>query len=594
MDYSFNIDDLTLDAFKRLINKKKTILINEKNNNETLSEEDIDIINLYHNIRMVLYIREKKLDFINFKKLSQDEDYKKLKETLFNSLMDKDDLDLCCDIRNCFAHNSFDIEKNNGKLNINLYFDDINSISITAKELNQYVSLLVKHIDKNLIEKNFNIITDKQNKIDMLDRFDAMVVKDLLLKLLNKSDSVTFENGNIKVKNNIMLDLNDGDLPNSILKKDVLYKKVEKDLINFLNKYSQANQKDKENIASDILKLYKFDRNDEKFLRSIINNGKNRIPKRDKNKIKDILVKNNVLKLINDLERDKILSILKIKDRKKSLLFNILSKENKSAIKNFYIDDIKYDQLISYDIVNNMFNNELLLDMGSSYNELIAKVNKNLRLKSNIETKLLSNTGYSIYRFTNEKKLVGQDILDMLLFTFSKCFDKDLVDKTLYNKDLFLQSVLLKNNIKRHKVFDELLTLRNSIIHGDYNINKDGTITVYSYTYDKKNIMQKIKKNIKVLQYNKKPIEEIYKEKHIGRIYNLCTKFPLSSIYTSIYEKEACQNPEILKELTSKTLSYDELIKLCDILVNIYESNKMLHNNISLNNVNNNYFEKSC
>lgn len=72
MDYSFNIDDLTLDAFKRLINKKKTILINEKNNNETLSEEDIDIINLYHNIRMVLYIREKKLDFINFKKLSQD------------------------------------------------------------------------------------------------------------------------------------------------------------------------------------------------------------------------------------------------------------------------------------------------------------------------------------------------------------------------------------------------------------------------------------------------------------------------------------------------------------------------------------------
>ena len=594
MDYSFNIDDLTLDAFKRLINKKKTILINEKNNNETLSEEDIDIINLYHNIRMVLYIREKKLDFINFKKLSQDEDYKKLKETLFNSLMDKDDLDLCCDIRNCFAHNSFDIEKNNGKLNINLYFDDINSISITAKELNQYVSLLVKHIDKNLIEKNFNIITDKQNKIDMLDRFDAMVVKDLLLKLLNKSDSVTFENGNIKVKNNIMLDLNDGDLPNSILKKDVLYKKVEKDLINFLNKYSQANQKDKENIASDILKLYKFDRNDEKFLRSIINNGKNRIPKRDKNKIKDILVKNNVLKLINDLERDKILFILKIKDRKKSLLFNILSKENKSAIKNFYIDDIKYDQLISYDIVNNMFNNELLLDMGSSYNELIAKVNKNLRLKSNIETKLLSNTGYSIYRFTNEKKLVGQDILDMLLFTFSKCFDKDLVDKTLYNKDLFLQSVLLKNNIKRHKVFDELLTLRNSIIHGDYNINKDGTITVYSYTYDKKNIMQKIKKNIKVLQYNKKPIEEIYKEKHIGRIYNLCTKFPLSSIYTSIYEKGAYQNPEILKELTSKTLSYDELIKLCDILVNIYESNKMLHNNISLNNVNNNYFEKSC
>lgn len=594
MDYSFNIDDLTLDAFKRLINKKKTILINEKNNNETLSEEDIDIINLYHNIRMVLYIREKKLDFINFKKLSQDEDYKKLKETLFNSLMDKDDLDLCCDIRNCFAHNSFDIEKNNGKLNINLYFDDINSISITAKELNQYVSLLVKHIDKNLIEKNFNIITDKQNKIDMLDRFDAMVVKDLLLKLLNKSDSVTFENGNIKVKNNIMLDLNDGDLPNSILKKDVLYKKVEKDLINFLNKYSQANQKDKENIASDILKLYKFDRNDEKFLRSIINNGKNRIPKRDKNKIKDILVKNNVLKLINDLERDKILSILKIKDRKKSLLFNILSKENKSAIKNFYIDDIKYDQLISYDIVNNMFNNELLLDMESSYNELIAKVNKNLRLKSNIETKLLSNTGYSIYRFTNEKKLVGQDILDMLLFTFSKCFDKDLVDKTLYNKDLFLQSVLLKNNIKGHKVFDELLTLRNSIIHGDYNINKYGTITVYSYTYDKKNIMQKIKKNIKVLQYNKKPIEEIYKEKHIGRIYNLCTKFPLSSIYTSIYEKEACQNPEILKELTSKTLSYDELIKLCDILVNIYESNKMLHNNISLNNVNNNYFEKSC
>lgn len=182
----------------------------------------------------------------------------------------------------------------------------------------------------------------------------------------------------------------------------------------------------------------------------------------------------------------------------------------------------------------------------------------------------------------------------MLLFTFSKCFDKDLVDKTLYNKDLFLQSVLLKNNIKGHKVFDELLTLRNSIIHGDYNINKDGTITVYSYTYDKKNIMQKIKKNIKVLQYNKKPIEEIYKEKHIGRIYNLCTKFPLSSIYTSIYEKEACQNPEILKELTSKTLSYDELIKLCDILVNIYESNKMLHNNISLNNVNNNYFEKSC
>lgn len=591
MDYSFNIDDLTLDAFKRLINKKKTILINEKNNNETLSEEDIDIINLYHNIRMVLYIREKKLDFINFKKLSQDEDYKKLKETLFNSLMGKDDLDLCCDIRNCFAHNSFDIEKDNGKLRINLYFDDINSISITAKELNQYVSLLVKHIDKNLIEKNFNIITDKQNKIDMLDRFDAMVVKDLLLKLLNKSDSVTFENGNIKVKNNIMLDLNEGDLPNSILKKDVLYKKVEKDLINFLNKYSQANQKDKENIASDILKLYKFDRNDEKFLRSIINNGKNRIPKRDKNKIKDILVKNNVLKLINDLERDKILSILKIKDRKKSLLFNILSKENKSAIKNFYIDDIKYDQLMSYDIANNMFNNELLLDMGSSYNELIAKVNKNLRLKSNIETKLLSNTGYSIYRFTNEKKLVGQDILDMLLFTFSKCFDKDLVDKTLYNKDLFLQSVLLKNNIKGHKVFDELLTLRNSIIHGDYNINKDGTITVYSYTYDKKNIMQKIKKNIKVLQYNKKPIEEIYKEKHIGRIYNLCTKFPLSSIYTSIYEKEAYQNPEILKELTSKTLSYDELIKLCDILVNIYESNKMLHNNISLNN---NYFEKSC
>lgn len=591
MDYSFNIDDLTLDAFKRLINKKKTILINEKNNNETLSEEDIDIINLYHNIRMVLYIREKKLDFINFKKLSQDEDYKKLKETLFNSLMDKDDLDLCCDIRNCFAHNSFDIEKNNGKLKINLYFDDINSISITAKELNQYVSLLVKHIDKNLIEKNFNIITDKQNKIDMLDRFDAMVVKDLLLKLLNKSDSVTFENGNIKVKNNIMLDLNDGDLPNSILKKDVLYKKVEKDLINFLNKYSQANQKDKENIASDILKLYKFDRNDEKFLRSIINNGKNRIPKRDKNKIKDILVKNNVLKLINDLERDKILSILKIKDRKKSFLFNVLSKGNKSAIKNFYIDDIKYDQLMSYDIVNNMFNNELLLDMGSSYNELIAKVDKNLRLKSNIETKLLSNTGYSVYRFTNEKKLVGQDILDMLLFTFSKCFDKDLVDKTLYNKDLFLQSVLLKNNIKGHKVFDELLTLRNSIIHGDYNINKDGTITVYSYTYDKKSIMQKIKKNIKVLQYNKKPIEEIYKEKHIGRIYNLCTKFPLSSIYTSIYEKEAYQNPEILKELTSKTLSYDELIKLCDILVNIYESNKMLHNNISLNN---NYFEKSC
>lgn len=93
------------------------------------------------------------------------------------------------------------------------------------------------------------------------------------------------------------------------------------------------------------------------------------------------------------------------------------------------------------------------------------------------------------------------------------------------------------------------------------------------------------------MQYNKKPIEEIYKEKHIGRIYNLCTKFPLSSIYTSIYEKEAYQNPEILKELTSKTLSYDELIKLCDILVNIYESNKMLHNNISLNN---NYFEKSC
>lgn len=594
MDYSFNIDDLTLDAFKRLINKKKTILINEKNNNETLSEEDIDIINLYHNIRMVLYIREKKLDFINFKKLSQDEDYKKLKEILFNSLRGKDDLDLCCDIRNCFAHNSFDIEKNNGKLRINLYFDGTNSIPVTPEELNQYVSLLVKHIDKNLIEKNFNIITDKQNKIDMLDRFDAMVVKDLLLKLLNKSDSVTFENGNIKVKNNIMLDLNEGDLPNSILKKDVLYKKVEKDLINFLNKYSQANQKDKENIASDILKLYKFDRNDEKFLRSIINNGKNRIPKRDKNKIKDILVKNNVLKLINDLERDKILSILKIKDRKKSLLFNILSKENKSAIKNFYIDDIKYDQLMSYDIANNMFNNELLLDMGSSYNELIAKVNKNLRLKSNIETKLLSNTGYSIYRFTNEKKLVGQDILDMLLFTFSKCFDKDLVDKTLYNKDLFLQSVLLKNNIKGHKVFDELLTLRNSIIHGDYNINKDGTITVYSYTYDKKNIMQKIKKNIKVLQYNKKPIEEIYKEKHIGRIYNLCTKFPLSSIYTSIYEKEACQNPEILKELTSKTLSYDELIKLCDILVNIYESNKMLHNNISLNNVNNNYFEKSC
>lgn len=591
MGYSFNIDDLTLDAFKRLINKKKTILINGKNNNETLSEEDIDIINLYHNTRMVLYIREKKLDFINFKKLSQDEDYKKLKEILFNSLMGKDDLDLCCDIRNCFAHNSFDIEKNNGKLRINLYFDGTNSISVTPEELNQYVSLLVKHIDKNLIEKNFNIITDKQNKIDMLDRFDAMVVKDLLLKLLNKSDSVTFENGNIKVKNNIMLDLNEGDLPNSILKKDVLYKKVEKDLINFLNKYSQANQKDKENIASDILKLYKFDRNDEKFLRSIINNGKNRIPKRDKNKIKDILVKNNVLKLINDLERDKILSILKIKDRKKSLLFNILSKENKSAIKNFYIDDIKYDQLMSYDIVNNMFNNELLLDMGSSYNELIAKVNKNLRLKSNIETKLLSNTGYSIYRFTNEKKLVGQDILDMLLFTFSKCFDKDLVDKTLYNKDLFLQSVLLKNNIKGHKVFDELLTLRNSIIHGDYNINKDGTITIYSYTYDKKNIMQKIKKNIKVLQYNKKPIEEIYKEKHIGRIYNLCTKFPLSSIYTSIYEKEAYQNPEILKELTSKTLSYDELIKLCDILVNIYESNKMLHNNISLNN---NYFEKSC
>lgn len=35
--------------------------------------------------------------------------------------------------------------------------------------------------------------------------------------------------------------------------------------MNFLNKYSQANQKDKENIASDILKLYKFDRNDEKF-----------------------------------------------------------------------------------------------------------------------------------------------------------------------------------------------------------------------------------------------------------------------------------------------------------------------------------------
>ena len=591
MDYSFNIDDLTLDAFKRLINKKKTILINGKNNNETLSEEDIDIINLYHNIRMVLYIREKKLDFINFKKLSQDEDYKKLKEILFNSLRGKDDLDLCCDIRNCFAHNSFDIEKNNGKLRINLYFDGTNSISVTPEELNQYVSLLVKHIDKNLIEKNFNIITDKQNKIDMLDRFDAMVVKDLLLKLLNKSDSVTFENGNIKVKNNIMLDLNEGDLPNSILKKDVLYKKVEKDLINFLNKYSQANQKDKENIASDILKLYKFDRNDEKFLRSIINNGKNRIPKRDKNKIKDILVKNNVLKLINDLERDKILSILKINDRKKSLLFNILSKENKSAIKNFYIDDIKYDQLMSYDIVNNMFNNELLLDMGSSYNELIAKVNKNLRLKSNIETKLLSNTGYSIYRFTNEKKLVGQDILDMLLFTFSKCFDKDLVDKTLYNKDLFLQSVLLKNNIKGHKVFDELLTLRNSIIHGDYNINKDGTITVYSYTYDKKSIMQKIKKNIKVLQYNKKPIEEIYKEKHIGRIYNLCTKFPLSSIYTSIYEKEAYQNPEILKELTSKTLSYDELIKLCDVLVNIYESNKMLHNNISLNN---NYFEKSC
>lgn len=591
MDYSFNIDDLTLDAFKRLINKKKTILINEKNNNETLSEEDIDIINLYHNIRMVLYIREKKLDFINFKKLSQDEDYKKLKEILFNSLMGNDDLDLCCDIRNCFAHNSFDIEKNNGKLRINLYFDGTNSISVTPEELNQYVSLLVKHIDKNLIEKNFNIITDKQNKIDMLDRFDAMVVKDLLLKLLNKSDSVTFENGNIKVKNNIMLDLNEGDLPNSILKKDVLYKKVEKDLINFLNKYSQANQKDKENIASDILKLYKFDRNDEKFLRSIINNGKNRIPKRDKNKIKDILVKNNVLKLINDLERDKILSILKINDRKKSFLFNILSKENKSAIKNFYIDDIKYDQLMSYDIVNNMFNNELLLDMGSSYNELIAKVNKNLRLKSNIETKLLSNTGYSIYRFTNEKKLVGQDILDMLLFTFSKCFDKDLVDKTLYNKDLFLQSVLLKNNIKGHKVFDELLTLRNSIIHGDYNINKDGTITVYSYTYDKKSIMQKIKKNIKVLQYNKKPIEEIYKEKHIGRIYNLCTKFPLSSIYTSIYEKEAYQNPEILKELTSKTLSYDELIKLCDVLVNIYESNKMLHNNISLNN---NYFEKSC
>ena len=30
MDYSFNIDDLTLDAFKRLINKKKTILIKLK------------------------------------------------------------------------------------------------------------------------------------------------------------------------------------------------------------------------------------------------------------------------------------------------------------------------------------------------------------------------------------------------------------------------------------------------------------------------------------------------------------------------------------------------------------------------------------
>lgn len=91
----------------------------------------------------------------------------------------------------------------------------------------------------------------------------------------------------------------------------------------------------------------------------------------------------------------------------------------------------------------------------------------------------------------------------MLLFTFSKCFDKDLVDKTLYNKDLFLQSVLLKNNIKGHKVFDELLTLRNSIIHGDYNINKDGTITIYSYTYDKKNIMQKIKKNIKFCNITK-------------------------------------------------------------------------------------------